>query len=276
LTDLFEERRGGSPLLISFPHDGTEVPDDVRVRFTEAAGELRDTDWHVAELYKFVQAMDVSTIRPHYSRYLVDLNRPPEPVPLYPGKFETAVCPLSCFSLDPIYRTGTEPNDAEIRTRIATYWRPYHEHIEMELRRLKAVHGYALLLDAHSVPGRVPSLFSGELPELNFGTNGGASCAAWVTDAVMALAGSQTHYSHVLNGRFKGGYITRHYGRPAENVHAVQLEINQNTYLETGKFVIDGTKADRLRVFLRQLVEKLMTPGRVVPIPVSMPGAGNR
>lgn len=261
MTDLFECRPGSSPLLISFPHDGTEVPDDVRSRFTNAAGELRDTDWHVAELYEFVREMDVSTIRPRYSRYLVDLNRPPEPVPLYPGKFETSVCPLSCFSLEPIYRSGAEPDDTEIRARVTTYWQPYHEHIEMELQRLKAAHGCALLLDAHSVPGRVPSLFSGELPELNFGTNSGTSCATRVIDAVMALAREQAHYSYVLNGRFKGGYITRHYGRPAENVHAVQLEINQNTYLETGKFVIDGFKADRLRVFLRHLVEKLMMPG---------------
>lgn len=258
VSSIFDFRRGQSPLLISFPHDGTTVPDAVMARFTDIARELRDTDWHVAELYRFIGALDVSFLRARWSRYLVDLNRPPERAPLYPGHFETSICPVTCFSLDPVYLGGAEPDDAEIDARIRTYWQPYHDHIRAELDRLRAIHGFAVLLDAHSVAGQVPSLFQGELPDLNFGTHGGASCAAHLADAALALAKDQSRFSCVLNGRFKGGYITRHYGSPGEGVHAIQLEINQNTYLARGQFVIDEARADTLRGFLRPMVEAFM------------------
>ena len=251
---------GELPLLISVPHDGCHIPDDIRSRMTPAGLAVPDTDWHVAQLYEFARDLGASMQVANYSRYVVDLNRSATDAVLYPGQLVTGLCPLSTFAGEDIYSDGgvSEPEKAE---RISTYWQPYHEELSSRLAAMRAKHGYALLWDAHSIPSIVPRLFDGELPALNIGTNSGKSCAPSIETAVFEAA-SVGPYSAVLNDRFKGGYITRHYGSPDNHVHAIQLEIAQRTYMDEATTVFDVEKAGRLRSTLRQLLEVMLSAAR--------------
>ena len=208
---VYRFHAGRLPLLVSVPHDGRSVPDDIARRMTANARELPDTDWHVARLYDFVTAFGASLLVANFSRYVVDLNRPPDDRPLYSGQVATGLCPTATFSGAPLYREGKSVADDEREERIARYWRPYHERIAAELARMRKEFGQAFLWDAHSIASRVPSLFDGELPELNLGSHRGRSCGSETCAAVAAVA-AQSGYSFVLDGRFTGGYITRHYG----------------------------------------------------------------
>lgn len=253
MIDVFSFHEGHSPLLISVPHDGIHVPPDIRVRMTAAGAAVPDTDWHVAELYSFARELGASMLVANYSRYVVDLNRAATDDTLYPGQVATGLCPLQTFAGEDIY-IGSGVGDEEMRERVATYWQPYHDSLESALRALRKKHGHALLWDAHSIAGVVPRLFDGELPDLNIGTNGGRSCAASATERVVAVAATSP-YSHVLNGRFKGGYITRHYGDPESGVHAMQLEIAQRVYLNEASTIFDARKGSRLRDTVRPMLE---------------------
>ena len=256
MTDVFTFREGDTPLLISVPHDGRRVPPGVHARMTTAGRALPDTDWYVAGLYDFAQEIGASTLVANYSRYVVDLNRPADDEALYPGQLATGLCPVRTFSGEDIYLEGGVDSD-EIAARTELYWRPYHDRIAQTLQHLRQRHGYALLWDAHSIPSEVPRLFEGQLPELNIGTYAGASCGAPIQEAVVAAAAA-SQYSHVLNGRFQGGFITRNYGRPQEHVHAVQLEIAQRVYMDEAGGTLDATKASRLRDTLRHMLESFM------------------
>lgn len=253
MIDVFNYYEGTSPLLISVPHDGIHLPVDIRARMTAAGAAVPDTDWHVAELYSFARELGASMLVANYSRYVVDLNRAASDDALYPGQVATGLCPLQTFAGEDIY-SGSGVNDEEMRQRVATYWQPYHDRLENALHSLRKRHGYALLWDAHSIASVVPRLFDGELSELNIGTNGGLSCAASVTDRVAAVADASS-YSYVVNGRFKGGYITRHYGSPGSGVHAMQLEIAQRVYLDEASASFDARRASRLRDTLRPMLE---------------------
>lgn len=253
MIDVFNFHEGTSPLLISVPHDGIHVPADVRARMTAAGGAVPDTDWHVAELYDFARELGASMLVANYSRYVVDLNRATTDDALYPGQVATGLCPLQTFSGEEIY-TRPGVNDEEMKQRIATYWQPYHDKLGSTLDALREKHGCALLWDAHSIASVVPRLFDGELPELNIGTDDGRSCAASATESVVAVAATSP-YSYVVNGRFKGGYITRHYGNPESGVHAMQLEIAQRVYLNEATTVFDARKGSRLRDTLRPMLE---------------------
>jgi len=260
----FELHRGALPLLISMPHAGTGLPPDLRSRLTDIAFELRDTDWHIPRLYGFAESLGASTLRPHYSRYLIDLNRPPDGRSLYPGQAGTGLCPLSQFDGQPLYRTGAEPDDAEIESRRRRYWQPYHDALTDELARLRDIHGYAILFEAHSIASRVPRLFDGRLPDLNLGTARGESCAATLRESAAAVLAGQSDYSQVVDGRFIGGYITRHYGRPAQGVHALQLEIAQCSYMDEAAppFAYAAQRAAPLQALLRRLLEALLAAAR--------------
>ncbi len=253
MIDVFNYYEGTSPLLISVPHDGIHLPADIRARMTAAGAAVPDTDWHVAELYSFARELGASMLVANYSRYVVDLNRAATDDTLYPGQVATGLCPLQTFAGEDIY-SGSGINDEEMRQRVATYWQPYHDRLENALRSLRKKHGCALLWDAHSIASVVPRLFDGELSELNIGTNGGLSCAASATDRVAAVADASS-YSYVVNGRFKGGYITRHYGSPESGVHAMQLEIAQRVYLNEASTTFDARRASRLRDTLRPMLE---------------------
>lgn len=230
--NIYDFHRGTLPLLISVPHAGTFVPEDIARRFTLAGGHLADTDWHVHKLYDFARELGASMLVANYSRYVVDLNRASDSTPLYVSNPTSPVCPTMTFDGEPIYVAGGEPEDAEVRARVEQYWRPYHERLAAELQRLREQYGYALLWDAHSIASEVPSLFTGVLPEFNFGTRDDASCPRSISDPLLDLVTTDGKFGAVLNGRWKGGYITMHYGRPEERVFAVQLELSRRVYMD--------------------------------------------
>jgi len=251
----FHLQPGRIPLVVSMPHLGTEVPDALQAGYQPRALAVEDTDWHLDRLYEFVRALGASVLRPVVSRYVIDLNRPPDDTPMYPGASNTELCPTRFFTGDPLYHEGHGPDAAERLRRREQYWRPYHEALAAELQRLRAAHGAVLLWDAHSIRAEIPWLFSGVLPDLNIGTADGASAHRSITQAVAAAAGRHRGYTHVVNGRFKGGYITRHYGRPHEGVHAVQLEMAQRTYMrEAPPYEYDEAQVARVQPVLRDMV----------------------
>lgn len=231
MSDIFEYRQGDGPVLISFPHDGADFPAPVKRKLNVVGLKNTDCDWYIYDLYNRILEREISFIRPRYSRYVIDLNRSPAGESLYPGKMETGLCPLMTFDGAPIYLPGREPDAQEIRRRIKAYWQPYHDRLQSGIKRIRDRHGYAILWEAHSIRGEAPELFDGILPDLNFGTADGHSCKQTIVTPLVEYANSDSDYSVTLNGRFKGGYITRHYGHPQEGIHAIQLEINQNNYL---------------------------------------------
>jgi N-formylglutamate deformylase len=224
--------RGSAPLVVSLPHVGTELPAEQLHRYADRASGVEDTDWFLDRLYGFVRDLGASCLVPRYSRYLVDLNRPSDNQPMYAGSNNTELCPTRFFTGEPLYRDGLRPDDAEIRRRVAAYWQPYHDALAEELARVKATHGHVVLFDGHSIKSELPWLFEGTLPHMNLGTAGGRSCDAELERRVVAVFAAQSTYSHVLNGRFKGGHITRQYGNPAAGVHAVQLEMCWRAYMD--------------------------------------------
>jgi N-formylglutamate deformylase len=231
-SPLFHLTQGHAPLLISIPHLGTALPDEVARDLAPHAISVRDTDWHLDQLYGLAHALGASVLGARVSRYVIDLNRPPDGASLYPGQTTTGLCPTEDFRGEPLYLPGRTPTDAEIARRRAQYWQPYHDALRAELKRLRAAHGQVLLWEAHSIASVLPRLFEGKLPDLNFGTNAGAACAPELLDAVLRPVGQPgSPFSHVVNGRFKGGYITRTYGQPATGIHAIQLEMCQSLYM---------------------------------------------
>jgi len=253
-----ELTRGTIPLLVSFPHAGTEIPASIARRMTDAALLRADTDWHLPRLYAFVREMGASTLVPRYSRYVIDLNRPPENAPMYPGVNNTELCPTRFFTGDALYRDGHGPDDAEVAARCERYWRPYHHALEGELARIQAAHGHVVLFDAHSIKSELPWLFEGRLTDLNLGTVDGASCAPTLRAALGTVLAAQSTYSHVIDGRFKGGHITRHYGRPAAGRQAVQLEMTWRCYMrEEPPYAVDAERMAALRPTLRALIRTL-------------------
>lgn len=256
---VFTLHRGRRPLLVSVPHAGTVIPADQRPRYVPRALAVEDTDWFMEEVYGFVRELGASLLVPRHSRYLIDLNRPPENLPMYPGVNNTELCPTRFFSGDALYREGQAPDDTEIARRLQTYWQPYHRALQAELARLKAEHGHALLFDGHSIKSQLPWLFDGQLPDINLGTVNGASCAPSLRAALSDVLAAQTQFTHVVDGRFKGGYITRRYGQPAQGVHAVQLEKCWRCYMEEAPpFGLDASRLSHLQPVLRTLVTTML------------------
>ena len=256
---VFALHQGTAPLLLSLPHAGTVIPDDLQPLYVPRALELEDTDWHLARLYEFVLAMGASLIVPHNSRYVIDLNRPSENTPMYPGVNNTELCPTRFFTGDPLYLHRQEPDAREITRRVASYWRPYHDALESELARLQAQHGHVVLFDGHSIKSQLPWLFEGKLPDLNLGTADGSSCAPGLRSALQQILQSQSRFTQVVDGRFKGGHITRWFGKPALGRHAVQLEMCWSTYMpEQPPYGIETARADELAPVLRALVQTMI------------------
>ena len=253
--DIFSLQQGSTPLLVSLPHDGWQIPIELARRMTPAARRAPDTDWHVSWLYDFARELGASILAPLHSRYVVDLNRPPDDVSLYPGQNTTGLCPIVQFSGEPIYLPDQQPDAQEIAQRVDTYWRPYHEALASEIDRLLAEHGRVLLWEGHSIRSVVPFLFEGRLPDINLGTAAGTSCHAATQSRIEAVLAAQTKYSWVSNGRFKGGHITRHYGKPQAGVEAVQLELAQLNYMDEDRFTYEPGKASELQALLRDLLK---------------------
>jgi len=230
MNELFALQRGDAPLMISIPHLGTHIPDSLRERYTDVALTVADTDWHLDRLYAFARSLGATVLGARVSRYVIDLNRPPNDESLYPGQTTTSLCPTETFRGAPLYRDGLAPGPAERERRVAAYWQPYHDTLRAELQRLRARHRNVLLWDAHSIASVLPRLFDGKLPDLNIGTQDGRTAAPGVQQAVQRAAAAGP-FTWIANGRFKGGFITRHFGAPRDGVHAVQLEMCQSTYM---------------------------------------------
>ena len=258
-STLYSLHRGTLPLLVSFPHAGTQIPDALAARMTPEALQLADVDWHLPQLYAFAKEMGASLLSAHFARHVIDLNRPPEGASLYPGQDVTGLLPLDTFRKEPLYLPGQVPVAAEAEERRERYWQPYHEALRAELDRLRSAHGSVVLWDAHSIASRLPRFFDGKLPDMNLGTADGRSCSPHLQAAVEAVLLQQSAFSHVSNGRFKGGHITRYFGAPKNGVHALQLEMCQSTYMdETAPFAYRPDLAAQVQPLLRGLLEAVL------------------
>ena len=260
---VYQLQTGSVPLLISLPHVGTEIPPELAERLVPRALASEDSDWHLERLYRpLAEASGASLIAPRYSRYVVDLNRPPDDRALYPGASGgTGLVPTRFFTDDPLYLEGAEPDVAAIAARVEAYWRPYHHALSAELQRLRVQHGYALLFDGHSIRSELPWLFDGELPALSLGTADGAACAPAIAEHLTSMLAGQQRFSHAVNGRFKGGYITRHYGQPEQGVHAVQLEMCQRCYMDEAldpRHAYDEERAAQVAPLIEQMLKVLL------------------
>lgn len=251
---VFRFHEGSLPLLISVPHDGRGLPAEMEARMSIAASSLPDTDWHVAQLYDFCRNLGANLIVANFSRYVVDLNRSSADEELYPGQLSTGLCPSQTFTGEPIYADESAVAAVERDRRIRRYWKPYHDRLRLCVEQMKTRHGFALLWDAHSIASRVPRLFDGELPALNIGTNGGKSCPPAIEAAVRQIA-EESVFSTVVNGRFRGGYITRRYGLPDDGCYAIQLELAQRCYMDEDTLRYDPERAAVLTETLRGMLQ---------------------
>ncbi len=255
---VFELHQGSSPIILGLPHTGTEVPADIWERLNSNGRTLADTDWHIHDLYAGLLD-DATTVRATFHRYVIDANRDPAGVSLYTGQNTTGLVPETDFDGNPIWNEGGEPTDADIAKRLQQFHAPYHAALSAEIARVKAVHGIAILFDCHSIRSHIPFLFDGALPDFNIGTDMGRTCDPAIETIVRDGAAEAQGYTSVLNGRFKGGWTTRHYGKPETGIHAIQMELAQSTHLatETPPFAYDGDKASKLRIHLKDILQRL-------------------
>ena len=245
---------GNSPLLVSIPHDGRLLSDDIKKSVKEKFLELPDTDWHMNRLYDSFKDTQWNIISANFSRYVVDLNRSSDDIKLYNDFKSTGLCPVKSFSGEHLYSDGNEISELKMERRVKSYWKPYHDKIKQTLESIKSKYGYAILWDAHSIKSKVPNLFEGELANLNIGSNSGRSCPNSILESIHKIA-SNSGFSVVLNGRFKGGYITRHYGKPAENVYAIQMEIAQRSYMNEITLSYDERLSKKLTPILKLMLD---------------------
>lgn len=256
----FEVTSGSSPVILAFPHTGTYVPEMMLNQLNANGRLLADTDWHVDRLYEGLLP-EATSVRANFHRYVIDANRDPQGTSLYPGQNTTGLVPLTDFDGLPIWNESSIPDDAAVAQRLEMFHAPYHAALAAEIERVRKLHGIAVLYDCHSIRSGIPFLFSGKLPDFNIGTDTGRTCAPEFEQATAELttAAASDGYSSILNGRFKGGWTTRHYGRPETAVHAIQMELAQSAYMvtEAPPFAFDKPKADRLRVHLKSIVERI-------------------
>ena len=250
---------GASPVVLAQPHGGTDIPDPIQARLNQHGHARADTDWHISRLYAGLLT-DVTIVSTPLHRYVIDANRDPTDQSLYPGQNTTGLCPTTTFDGTEIYLAGQSPSVDEISERQRLYHQPYHDALQQQLARVHQVHGYVILYDCHSIRSLVPYLFDGKLPDFNIGTNSGSSCDQVIESAVQTVCTAATEYRTVTNGRFKGGWTTRHYGNPERGFHAIQMELAQCNYmLEQSPWSYADSKADKLRVILASILKNLTT-----------------
>jgi formiminoglutamase len=252
---------GNSPLLLAQPHGGIEIPEELFSRLNANGQALADTDWHITRLYADLLD-DITIVSTPVHRYVIDANRNPNDESLYPGLNTTGLCPTTNFDGAPIYLDGEEPGEDEIAQRQQLYHQPYHDALTEQLERIKQRHGFAILYDCHSIRSLVPYLFDGQLPDFNIGTNSGASCELEIQSSIENICKNQPEYTSISNGRFKGGWTTRHYGKPESSFHAIQMELAQCNYmLEQAPWNYQSNPAEKLRVVLKQILTILRNYG---------------
>lgn len=255
----FKFHQGTTPLLVSMPHVGTHIPEALKASMTSEALRLPDTDWHLEALYDFLVDLGASVLIATHSRYVVDLNRPKDDQNLYPGQDTTGLFPVDTFHRDPVYLNQVRVDETEAKHRVSTYWVPYHNQLSQTLENLKETHGIALLWDAHSICSVVPRFFEGKLPDFNIGTANWTSCDPGLLERIKAIA-EASPYTTAVNGRFKGGFITRHFGKPHDNIHAIQLELSQATYMqEAYPYAFDEMLANQVRPTLRAFLSEMLS-----------------
>nr|WP_272213907.1 N-formylglutamate deformylase [Marinicella sp. W31]MDC2879855.1 N-formylglutamate deformylase [Marinicella sp. W31] len=249
---------GTSPVVLGLPHTGTFVPSDIKKRLNDNGRKLADTDWHVDRLYDGLLE-DATMVKANFHRYVIDANRDPAGVSLYPGQNTTSLVPETDFDGAAIWNDGEAPNEADIAARVDAFHRPYHAALSAELERVRKEHGIAILYDCHSIRSHIPFLFEGRLPDFNIGTNLGVTCAPEFEAAVTSVVSLALGYDHAVNGRFKGGWTTRHYGKPETGIHAIQMELAQSTHLasEEPPFAYDEEKAAQIRRHLQDILERI-------------------
>jgi len=255
-----ETRQGTSPVILGFPHTGTDVPPAIWDRLNDNGKLLADTDWHIHNLYDGL--LDgITTVRATFHRYVIDANRDPSGTSLYPGQNTTGLIPQTDFDGVPIWKDGQAPDEADIAARLRDFHAPYHAALSAEIERVRSIHGVAILYDCHSIRSHIPFLFEGKLPDFNIGTDMGKTCDKAIEQTTVAVtaAAAADGYDSILNGRFKGGWTTRHYGQPQTGVHAIQMELAQSTHLatEAPPFAYDPAKAERLRVHLKDILARI-------------------
>jgi len=243
-------------MLISMPHNGQKIPKSIADTMTDNAKKVADTDWYMDKLYDFAKAMGIYTLTPKFSRYVIDLNRDSNGKALYVGADNTELCPITAFDSSPLYLNNQQPSQIEIESRTEQYWQPYHQALADTLKQLKQQHDKVVLLDAHSILSQVPRFFEGQLPDFNFGTADGKSCDEMLLKSLENL--DLVPYTSICNGRFKGGYITRAYGDPSNNIHAIQLELSQATYMDEPSNYYNEEKAARVKVKLKSFIQCLV------------------
>lgn len=263
--DVFEIQRGSSPIILGFPHTGTFIPDAIAQRLNATGHEITDTDWHIHHLYADLLP-GASVVRALCHRYVLDANRSPSDESLYPGQNTTGLVPLTDFDGKPIWKEGEVPQAEDMGERIEAFHAPYHAALKAEIARVRAEHGVAVIFDCHSIRSNIPFLFEGKLPDFNIGTDGGTTCDPAIEKAAVDTAREAATYTSVLNGRFKGGWTTRHYADPANNIHAIQLELAQDTHLvrEAAPFELDPDKTARLRPHLKLMLERIEAVARAL------------
>lgn len=252
---VFEVKQGSSPVILAFPHTGTNVPAAIWEKLNDNGRLLADTDWHIEKLYAGLMP-NATMVEAKFHRYVIDANRDPSGTSLYPGQNTTSLVPLTDFDGKSIWKEGHEPDEAEIKLRLAEFHAPYHAALSAEIERVKAEHGIAVLYDCHSIRSHIPFLFEGKLPDFNIGTDMGTTCNNAIEAIAVEVTSKASNYTSILNGRFKGGWTTRHYGRPGDNVHAIQMELAQSSHLATEEppFDLDQAKADKLRHHLKDIL----------------------
>ena len=256
LPPWLELTRGDQPFLLSLPHTGTVIPPELQSEFVSPMLPFQDVDCWLERLYYFASALDITVIRTHICRSVIDVNRDPSGESLYPGMATTELCPLTTFSGSSLYREECSPTAIEIEERKQDYFLPYHAALQNELNRLKLQHGSVVLYDAHSIRSRIPRLFDGILPQCNLGTDGGRSCDDQFTKAIEDSL-KKSNFSWVTNGRFKGGWITRHYGNPQRGIHAVQMELACRSYMEEASEIPYGPYSEPHSLPMRQFLQNL-------------------
>ncbi|HEX3651368.1 MAG TPA: N-formylglutamate deformylase [Rhizomicrobium sp.] len=266
MPEWLQVTRGDAPLIVSMPHTGTDIPADIEARLTSPWMARKDADWNIEKLYDFASSTGATTVRTTVSRTVIDVNRDPNGASLYPGQTTTELCPTTTFDGEPLYRDQCELDTEEIPARSALYFIPYHAAIGATIARLRGTHAKLVLFEAHSIRSVIPRLFEGELPNFNIGTNSGASCDPALAAEIEAVC-QNTKFSCVTNGRFKGGWTTRHYGKPANGVHAIQLELACRGYMDEPREVspdnwptpYDETRAAEMRAALRNILQACLT-----------------
>lgn len=228
--DWLTLKRHDAPLIVSLPHTGTDIPPEIEATLVSPWLARKDTDWWIDRLYGFADDLGATIVHTALSRSVIDVNRDPSGMSLYPGQATTELCPTTSFDGEPLYVAGQAPDADEVARRRQLYFAPYHDALDAEIARLRGLHLRIVLFDAHSIRSRIPRLFEGELPQFNIGTNSGQACDPALTARIEAICDA-TGLSRVSNGRFKGGHITRRHGNPQAGVHAMQMELACRSYM---------------------------------------------